>query len=268
MRTFWVIMFASLLCLSNCDDIPLLTPPPQPPAFTLDHFKAYNVEIIVLVDDQFINPQPITLEAEVKFFATPVSKEDEKKWNRQAHLAWYNLKKPIPVNKDISYFNQFNTDTEKKIQLGRLMSLLVPYEKVINNSKFPKLDYYLCYEIVSIASSDRMMKVKLADQFQTVNSLPKSTPKFFCTPCSIDNEPIRNEDDHLVVYELPEDKAVNTKITIKNPLFGEHRFIVRQQKYLLVPTAKYFPSSGTGQPGKPPGIPGEPVPGKPVKPVL
>lgn len=264
MKKFWLIFLASVLLLSNCNDTSPITPTPTPPppAFIIDHFKAYTVEIIVPVDDQFIEPQEITLEQGVKFFATPVDKDGVPKLNDKAHLAWYKVKSTVFANKDITYFNQFTARKEKKIRVGKLIFLLVPNEKIINNSEFPKLDYYLCYEIIN-PKLDQQKQVALVDQFQTVNSTPNALPFFFCNPCSKKKEPIINKLGHLVIYKLPENKAVNKSITIKNPQFGGPRFTVQQQEYLLVPSRKELLTPGTGQPGKPPEVSFEPGPGQP-----
>ncbi|MCP5103650.1 MAG: hypothetical protein GY950_09740, partial [bacterium] len=79
-----------------------------------NHFKVYRVMdahfngIGVTVKDQF-NKEPVDGKLSgIDYFANPVSKNNGKIPNRQAHLTWYKLDEQGPViNRVVTFGNQF-----------------------------------------------------------------------------------------------------------------------------------------------------------------
>jgi hypothetical protein len=126
----------------------------------------------------------------------------------------------------------------------------VPTEKIEEGSKFPEnLDHYLCYKVNEGSGPGK--RVRLVDQFQTVTT-EITGPIFFCVPCSKNNKPIKNDKDHLTVYNIgsgPNVSPDKSMIKIKNQ-FGEQRFKALRQLYLFIPTEKLEAHPSSGQPGE------------------
>jgi hypothetical protein len=243
------VLLACLLWLVSCGP-----QPPQPPTFKLDHFKAYDLDIIeskepgtVRVNDQFVkeeSPQGVDVElTKIKYFATAVRKNDESIKNPLAHLAWYRTPLGIVRDYTITIVNQMTDFEEKKINIQRLRALLVPTGK--EGEGFPEdLDHYLCYQVIG-GSDSIVRKVTLNDpQFEQQGEVEVRGPSYFCNPCSKISEDgtfqIKNKEDHLAVYlispgnSVDEDKAQKTIIN----QFDGQVIKVKNQIFLFVPTKK------------------------------
>lgn len=260
MIKLWTILLACMLWLVSCSP-----QPPQPPTFKLDHFKAYNVEIIkskepgkVTVNDQFVkqeSPQGVEVELKkIRYFATAVRKDDVSIQNSLAHLAWYRI--PLGIIRDytITIVNQMTDFKENKINIQRLRALLVPTGK--EGEGFPEdLDHYLCYQVIE--GSDFITKeVTLDDpQFEQQGKVTVMGPSYFCNPCSKISEEgnfqIKNKEDHLAVYLITPGRFVDkdkAQKTINNQ-FDDQVIKVEDQIFLLVPTKKVDFKPTSTQPG-------------------
>jgi hypothetical protein len=178
----------------------------SPGIFTLDHFKAYQID-----------PQPADYEVRLKGqfdqgylparllryerFLNPVSKNDEPIIDKNAHLNWYLIQTDNEPVRTVSYYNQFGLQT---IKIGRAVALLVPTEKIEPGSQFPqKLDHYKVYEVLS--AKDTNKGVFLVDQFTQEQNVAYR-PAYFAVPVEkVHNGtifPINNPEDHIVFYKL------------------------------------------------------------------
>ncbi|HEX9667380.1 MAG TPA: hypothetical protein VGA95_12605 [Thermodesulfobacteriota bacterium] len=246
-----VLMLLLSICIFGPHPTFAQPPTPTPPVFNLDHFKAYNIHVKekklpeVSVQDQFMPYRPEKINPDrIRFFANPVSKDNAGKKDEFAHLTWYRIRKDKP-EKEITYLNQFTEFKPNKITVRKLSALLVPTEKIEKNSQFPKnLDHYLCYQVVT--GFDRSKQITLDDQFQEKVTTSAGGPEYFCNPSSKNNDPIKNNEDHLAVYVLGRGKEVDKEITIKNQ-FKKQSLKVLDQVFLLVPTKKLKVSPPPGK---------------------
>jgi hypothetical protein len=191
----------------------------------------------VTVRDQIIK-EPISITPrKLRYFCNPTDKNDEKRKDMSAHLAWYPCRRAIPEHA-IIYVNQMTGFLPATLKIDQLWALLVPTEKIEKDSKFPeKLDHYLCYKVND--GSNPRKKVALVDQFQSTET-ETTGPIYFCVPCSKNNQPIKNEKDHLTVYNIgsgPEVSPDKNMVKIDNQ-FKEQRFKALRQLLLFVPTEK------------------------------
>lgn len=178
--------------------------------FRIDHFKAYEVEAVEAggvvglrgqFDREVVNGR---LDA-LTHFANPVSKNDGKILNANAHLTWYRLEQKVREPKrQVTLHNQFGT---QRFTLGPAAFLLVPAEKLEHGSSFPYgLDHFKCYEVLEAETWERR-EVKLADQFGEEEAHVMA-PRLFCVPVEKfirerQVTKIKNRIDHLAFYELP-----------------------------------------------------------------
>lgn len=243
------VLLACMLWLVSCGP-----QPPQPPTFNLDHFKAYDLDIIkskepgkVTVNDQFVkeeSPQGVEVElTKIKYFATAVRKNYASIKNSLAHLAWYRIPKGIVRDYTITIVNQMTDFEEREINIQRLRALLVPTGKEGEESP-EDLDHYLCYQVVEI-SDFITRKVNLEDpQFEQQGEVTIRGPSYFCNPCSKTSEDgtfqIKNKEDHLAVYLIDPDGSVDEEKAQKtiNNQFDDQEIKVKKQVFLFVPTKK------------------------------
>jgi len=213
--------------------------------FKLDHFKAYDLretyQETVEIQDQFNEDwRPISLEERVRFL-TPVKKNLIDIQDPTAHLTWYRIKDVSIKEIQITYLNQMTDDKPEKLNIDKLIGLLVPTRKHLLHGDFPdKLDHYTIYR--AYPHVDVKKDIVLRDQFK-MTAFSKATLSGFCAPClkrrEIDKDKkfdYHNPKDYLVIYSIPIDK-LEKKIDTNNQ-FGEDQFIILRQVFLLVPTKK------------------------------
>ena len=101
-----------------------------------------------------------------------------------------------------------------------------------------RLDHYKCYRIR--LPQPFSLPISLQDQFD-VNPefMDILTPRYFCTPCQKNNEPVYDTVTHYVGYFFdPQPRPVQPRVTIDQ--FGQRTVLPRQSELLLVPSDKTF----------------------------
>lgn len=217
-------------------------PPPPPPEEVLDHFKCYEAaeteptkRPIVGLSDQFID-----IEAQVgavEAFCNPVSKNEERIVDPNAHLTVYEIAPEITKDRVAVVFrNQFG---EQAVEFSaRPVLLLVPTQKDAHRAP-TDLDHFLCYKVEGKGPG---VPVTLVDQFDREKG-EVGRLGFFCNPVEKTHDkqetPILHAQAHLACYFLeglqpPFDGAL---ITISNQ-FDRDIFKVGNPFLLCVPTEK------------------------------
>jgi len=183
----------------------------------------------------------ITIEARDQF-AIQVNKDGKEIIDASAHLSWYKIKDmehKLKFPTKIIYKNQITNHKWATLTIEDLEAILLPAEKVEENSKFPeKLEHFLCYKVIK--SSPFSKDVKLKGQLTDANPTAVG-PLFFCVPCSKEGKEIKNKEDHLIAYELYKtqkfaEKDIRT-VNVKDQ-WWELPVTIKEQTYLLVPTKK------------------------------
>lgn len=211
-----------------------------------DHFKVYFAkkqtpvkEFQVKLQDQFDKqPLPSTV-WNVNFFANPVSKDNGKISDSNAHLTWYQIRQIAVRPRKVEFENQFG---KQKCELGEATYLLVPTHKIETGSAMPKrLNHFKAYKVLKSDSITK--KVTLVDQFdkklQQKETVFVSKLMYFCTPVEKNREPIYDKENHLAVYLI---KSLGSEHLPKNILirnqFGADSLYVEKSYMLAVPTKK------------------------------
>lgn len=211
-----------------------------------DHFKVYLAkgltpikEFQVKLKDQF-DKQPLSATVfNVNFFANPVSKNEGKINDANAHLTWYQIRQIAVQPRSVEFQNQFG---RQQCELGEADYLLVPTQKMEPGSAMPKkLNHFKAYKVLN--SDDLNRQVILVDQFdkklQQKESAVVSKLLYFCTPVEKNNEPIFDKENHLAVYLI---KSIGSEhlplnILIKNQ-FETDSLRVEKSYMLAVPSKK------------------------------
>ncbi|MGK7914493.1 MAG: hypothetical protein AB4038_02965 [Prochloraceae cyanobacterium] len=171
----------------------------------LDYFKIYDVrdyrvnyriDLQGQFDEEAEKAELFTL----THFATPVSKNQEPIYNRNAHLLWYRLYQPMPEpSRIVEVENQFGL---MKIFIGKPYALLAPASK--RGNQFPvELDHFKLYQVLDGEPVNQ--KVALQDQFGSIEA-KVLYPLFFGVPVKKtyreNVSPIYNEKAHLIIYRI------------------------------------------------------------------
>lgn len=214
---------------------------------TLDHFKFYrlqetesdlSVDINVGLRGQFdLIFRPANL-SELLLFATPVDKNNEGIISDDNHMTIYDFAVNTPEPERIlTVSNQFFANTP--LRIGDGIGLMVPAQKINPGNHAPpqNLDHYKLYRVLQGESPEAT--VTLNDQFGNDNNEVR-TPVLFGVPVAKsfngNIEPINNEVDHLVIYQiLPRNIAIDVR---SNDQFGTFDFRARRARFLAVPTLK------------------------------
>jgi hypothetical protein len=211
--------------------------------FKLDHFKVYQVESAERVEDtvalqgQFDKEYKKAAISGPLFFANPVSKNDGKIQDPNAHLNWYRLRQEErEPTRRVSVENQFG---KQQLVIDIAALLAVPTKKSLDGRTYvPEgLDHYKVYRVVEGKPVNK--KVALVDQFGRENNIA-IRPVFFCVPVSKQHgsrtNKIVNERDHLVVY-LMERRKHEIKFETSDQ-FGVNTLKTRACPWLCVPSLK------------------------------
>ena len=208
----------------------------------LDYFKVYDVEDRpaqgdILLRGQF-DPRPQKMRlALLDFFANPVSKNGERVYDKNAHLAWYRGIQAREPMRAVVVENQFG---KFEIRTGTGYGLLVPSQKVEAGSVFPKaLDHYKVYRLVDVERVPNV-KLKLRDQFGT-DEVALRLPLYFAVPVVKKHGdrkyPVQNERAHLLIFGItPRD--VQKKIAVRNQFSRGASALVVRSLMLAVPSLK------------------------------
>ena len=186
----------------------------------LDYFKIYDVEnrqvqADVLLRGQF-DPRAQRMRlALLDFFANPVSKNDERIYDKNAHLTWYRGLQAGEPMRQVVVENQFG---KFDIRTGTGYGLLVPSQKVEAGSAFPKtLDHYKVYRLVDVEQVPTVT-LKLRDQFGT-DEVALRFPMYFAVPVmkkyGDKKYPIQNERAHLLIFGITPRNA-QRQVTVRN----------------------------------------------------
>jgi len=173
----------------------------------LDYFKFYDVEnreaeADLLLRGQFDQrPQKMRLRL-LDFFGNPVSKNGERLYDKNAHLAWYRGVQPPEPMRRVVVENQFG---KFDIRTGTGYGLLVPTQKIERGSVFPeKLDHYKVYRLVDVEEVPNKV-LKLRDQFGS-DEVKLRLPLYFAVPVlkrhGEKTYPIQNDRAHLLIFSI------------------------------------------------------------------
>lgn len=207
----------------------------------LDHFLLYDVANypagqIVALQGQFDKVRERVKLTALEAFANWVSKNGESVYDKNAHLAWYNIYDPAPDPMRLVYYdNQFG---EQKAIIGRAIALLTPAWKVEEGSSFPEgLDHYKVYQVLDASQVEK--SVTLEDQFGACDT-PVGPPYAFAVPVikwyEGEAHEIRNPDAHLVFYRI-RPKSVDQQRLVYDQ-FGKRYLQFFRTVLLGVPTVK------------------------------
>jgi hypothetical protein len=211
-------------------------------AINLDHFLFYDIQPVqagnrVLLRGQFDDfPLPADLTA-ARWFANPVSKDEEPILNRNHHLNAYEIFVESPEPRRIVQIN--NQFGPQRLLVDAPELLLVPAFKMEEGLGPPEgLDHFKCYKVIE-SEPIGPRTVSLSDQF-VVASTEVGPALFFCVPVEKQYdgrvEPIQNPDAHLAIYEiLPRDYPVSR--TVKDQ-FRAELFNILRSALLAVPSEK------------------------------
>jgi len=175
----------------------------------------------------------------VNFFANPVSKDNGKIYDPNAHLTWYQIRQIAVRPMKVEFQNQFG---RQKCELGEASYLLVPTQKIEPGSAMPKrLNHFKAYKVLRGDSISK--KVTLVDQFdrklQQKETAFVGKLVYFCTPVEKNNEPIYDKENHLAVYLIKSlgSEHLPRNILIRNQ-FGTDSLRVEKSYMLAVPSKK------------------------------
>ena len=227
----------------------------------LDHFLLYQLkqhkakrddddepDLVVFLADQFESGRFRV--KEVKRLGTPVDKNVEGINDPATHLVAYEIEQDdVPEHQRRSLrvedqFGELFLDTIKpdRLLVPSLKSLDAPIPDDALPDPFP-IEHFKCYR-VELSEHEKLkpIQVLLEDQFEQPKLFDVRKPKRLCNPVSKDDEGIRNEDDHLLCYELrlargePRHKRVRG-IHINNQ-FGPLELDTVRERELCVPSVK------------------------------
>jgi hypothetical protein len=210
-------------------------------ALKLDHFKVYRLnpdEIgSVTLQGQFDRePQKVTVGSRM-FFANPVSKNEARILDKNAHLVWYQIRQEKEPERRLEVQNQFG---KQKLLLGQPRFLLAPAKKIEQGGGKPPrgLDHFKCYEVLESEPVQKVVSLK--DQFGIEQRVRVGRPRFLAVPVEKtyqgETVKIQNKEAHLVVYEIPRKKTPR-KVQAADQ-FGQHDFAVSTSELLCVPSLK------------------------------
>jgi hypothetical protein len=216
----------------------------------LDHFRCYKVvggkaPGPVLVQDQFDPTLVDALLGPATRLCAPVSKNEGRVSNSEAHLVCYAAESPTAPHR-LLIANQFgNADVSTAV----VVEVCVPSEKRIVPPPPPKLSHFKCY---TVKAKGPFAKVFLTDQFGATDAVVRK-PELLCNPA--DKEfagvvtPRQNPEAHLKCYDIRDTtKPIkDRRVEVKNQ-FGSQILAVDGAERLCVPSSK----SLTGTPGPPP----------------
>lgn len=217
------------------------------PEFRLDHFLVYKVAAdpgsgaTVGLRGQFDKDTVVGFVRGPVYFANPVIKNRGKINDETAHLNWYLLRERIEEPKRIVVIrNQFRKGEPQKLVIGQPEFLLVPTLKAHGDKKFPvseRLDHYKVYKVLSEEAV--VEDVVLKDQFGGSENVTRKAV-YFGVPVRKKHDDkvfeIKNERDHLTVYEIKPTKA-DVKIEVADQI-GKNTLTVSSTVWLCVPSVK------------------------------
>ncbi len=209
----------------------------------LDHFKVYKQHSWA---DQ--KPRKVSLRGQFEraarpaeidnmlYFANPTRKNGSTLIDRNAHLAFYELRDADETRRIVVVRNQFGL---QRLLLGRAYFLLAPSEKVERGSSFPeRLDHFKAYYILRAEPLQR--RVRLVDQLDREYAGVAERPVLFCVPVTKRHGErtfkVQNPRAHLTFYSVtPRPYKVKKK---SRDQFGRHELVLGYCVYLGVPTIK------------------------------
>ncbi len=208
----------------------------------LDYFKFYDVEnreaqADLLLRGQF-DPRPQKMRLRLlDFFGNPVSKNGERIYNKNAHLAWYRGVQPPEPLRRVILENQFG---KFDIRTGTGYGLLVPTQKIERGSVFPeKLDHYKVYRLVDVEEVPNRA-LKLRDQFGSDEVRPR-LPLYFAVPVmkrhGDKTYPIQNDRAHLLIFSITT-RELQKSIRLRNQFGRGVGVRVVRSLMLAVPSLK------------------------------
>lgn len=210
----------------------------------LDYFQIYDVGTKVAAGNVLLRGQFDSRRVKMHLhvldhFATPVSKNREPLYDRNAHLAWYSGVQPPEPMRAIKLENQFG---RFKIRTGTGEGLLVPTQKIEERSRYPDaLDHYKVYRLADVDTVQRT-SVTLRDQFGA-SRVRLLAPLSFAVPVEKRHgtkaSAIQNSRAHLLIFDITtKDLDDVTKVTIWNQFDKRKSVDVLRSVMLAVPSIK------------------------------
>ncbi len=213
----------------------------------LDYFKFYDiepkprVEYNVDLQGQFDDLPERADVKRLRLFANPVSKNREEIYNRNAHLAMYQLDvRPwlLEPKREIVAESQFG---KHSFDIGHDFALLAPAKKYERGLGFPeKLDHYKVYSVEPKDRDSLDAKVRLQDQFSEVKAIIQNLIAF---AVPVDKEhagkiyEVRNEKAHLMIFRCETPHVGRPKRVADQ--FDRYRLYFGRGLYLGVPCLKH-----------------------------
>jgi hypothetical protein len=102
------------------------------------------------------------------------------------------------------------------------------------------IEHFLLYEVIK-GDTWKNQTLYLEDQFDRKRNILEEVygliPKFFGVPCQKNLEELQNNDDHLAIYLILEEKP-QMKFSIRDQRAAETGLEVQTNRYLAVPSKK------------------------------
>ena len=212
----------------------------------LDYFKFYDiepkprVEYNVDLQGQFDDLPERADVTRLRLFANPVSKNREEIYNRNAHLAMYQLDvRPwlLEPKREIVAESQFGNHG---FNIGYAFALLAPAKKYERGLRFPKkLDHYKVYSVEPRDRDSIGADVTLKDQFSEAEANIQNLIAF-AVPVEKKHEgkiyEIHNEKAHLMIFRCETPQVGRFRRVADQ--FSSYQLYFERGLYLGVPCLK------------------------------
>ncbi|MCK5232088.1 MAG: hypothetical protein KAR13_17585 [Desulfobulbaceae bacterium] len=213
----------------------------------LDYFKLYDiepkpwVEYHVDLQGQFDEEPERTDVTRLRLFANPVSKNREAIYDRNAHLAVYQLAVHpwfLDPKRKIVAESQFG---KHSFDIGHDFALLAPAKKYERGLRFPEaLDHYKVYSVEPEHRDSLDADVTLQDQFSEVEAKIQNLVAF-AVPAekkhAEEKYEVRNEKAHLMIFWCETPHVGRLKRVADQ--FDRYRLYFGRGLYLGVPCLKH-----------------------------
>ncbi len=211
-------------------------------SLSLDHFVFFEVNqesigVRVELQCQFDEEPEVAGVMRRVRWGDRVEKNNETLYKDTHNLTWYDLLDPDPdPPRTVLYNDQFGE--EHKIEIGRLVALLVP-TRCAGRGAPEGLDHYKVFEVV-IAEAPLDQGINVVGAYQNLQTTLRQQ-RYFAAPSSKSHDrrefTIMNEEAHLVFYQMDPTPKEPDFIRLKDQ-FGRFRVAAHTAHLLAVPCLK------------------------------
>ena len=217
--------------------------------------KSANAFVTILgvnLSDQFVTN--VNYDLKGKDLCTPANKNSEGVHDSATHLRSYKMKAvtgtPRFLKRHVKITNQLPVPGGQFLDVVKPDLLYVPTSKSLSSS--PPLpgpntvDHYKCYKAKVTSGTPKFprgIQVTITDQFRlTLGTFDVVKPKHLCTPVSVNNGVVYNQDVHLVCYGAKPARgqakhAPRSPVYVHNE-FGTDTLATVKENELCIPSLK------------------------------